>query len=166
MDGLLTAAIAATPVPDSTLFLLPGMLHASRERSVITTVLGSCVSVCLASRTGEAGGMNHFLLPSGEGHAAPESARFGRPAVQLLLQRLAAFGTASRDLEAKVFGGSSIIGAAPGVPGDSLGTKNVAVALSLLDAAGIPVVASDVGGGRGRKLVFDTGDGAAWVRFL
>jgi chemotaxis protein CheD len=42
--------------------------------------------------------------------------------------------------------------------------KNVDLARRLLADAGIAIVAEDVGGTQGRKLVFQTGDGAAWVR--
>ena len=47
-----------------------------------------------------------------------------------------------------------------------LGERNVAAARRLLAAAGIAVVAEDVGGSRGRKLVFHTDDGVALVRTL
>ena len=47
---------------------------------------------------------------------------------------------------------------------ESLGQKNVELARRLLADAGIPIVAEDVGGAQGRKLVFQTGDGTAWVR--
>ena len=47
-----------------------------------------------------------------------------------------------------------------------LGQKNVEVARQILIAEGIPVVAEDVDGERGRKLIFQTHDGAAWVRSL
>lgn len=165
MDGHLSGAAAAA-VPEATVFLLPGQLHVSGTGSVVTTILGSCVSVCLVSRGRAAGGINHFLLPDGTGHATPLSTRFGRPALQLLLQQLAQLGAEPPTLEAKLFGGSSVIGATAGTGRPPLGATAVALALSLLGAAGIPVVASDVGGDRGRKLVFDTEGGDAWVRLL
>jgi chemotaxis protein CheD len=50
--------------------------------------------------------------------------------------------------------------------GGNLGQKNVQTARALLLAEGIPIVAEDVDGERGRKLIFQTHDGAAWVRSL
>jgi chemotaxis protein CheD len=44
--------------------------------------------------------------------------------------------------------------------------KNIQIALDLLATAGIPVIAEDVGGQRGRKVIFQTHDGTAWVRRL
>ena len=49
---------------------------------------------------------------------------------------------------------------------EHLGTKNVSVARSLLAAANIPIVAEDVGGRRGRKLIVHTDTGDAWVKIL
>src|SRR4051812_50134949 len=46
-----------------TVYLLPGELHASAEQTQVTTILGSCVSVCLWDQKLRIGGMNHFLLP-------------------------------------------------------------------------------------------------------
>jgi chemotaxis protein CheD len=48
----------------------------------------------------------------------------------------------------------------------NLGQKNVQVAKAILLAEGIPIVAEDVDGERGRKLIFQTHDGAAWIRSL
>jgi chemotaxis protein CheD len=47
-----------------------------------------------------------------------------------------------------------------------LGAKNVEIAEKMLAEAGIPVVAADVGGGRGRKLIFHPHDGTALVKLL
>jgi hypothetical protein len=47
-----------------TIHLNIGELVVSREPVVISTVLGSCVSVCLYSKTGVGGGMTHHALAS------------------------------------------------------------------------------------------------------
>src|SRR5438067_1584935 len=46
-------------------FLLPGQMFASRQPTTVTTILGSCVAVCLWSPRTGGGGMNHYLLPEG-----------------------------------------------------------------------------------------------------
>src|SRR5579864_7429161 len=46
-------------------YLQPGALHASAEATQVTTILGSCVAVCLWDSKLHTGGMNHFLLPVG-----------------------------------------------------------------------------------------------------
>ena len=44
--------------------LEPGYVYLSRDNSVIRTVLGSCVSVCLWDKVQKYGGINHFLYPA------------------------------------------------------------------------------------------------------
>jgi chemotaxis protein CheD len=86
-------------------------------------------------------------------------------AVQRLIADLLALGCEKRNLQAKVFGGASVIGAFRDAR-NQLGMKNIQIALDLLATAGIPVIAEDVGGQRGRKVIFQTHDGTAWVRRL
>lgn len=144
-------------------YLLPGQIHAAAEATAITTVLGSCVSVCLFDRAAGVGGMNHYLLPT---HVERErSPRFGNVAIELLLADVTAQGARRGRLEAKVFGGASLTGMSR-EGRRPLGEENVRVALRLLESLAIPVVDGDVRGTRGRKLVFHTDDGSAWMRLL
>jgi chemotaxis protein CheD len=145
-------------------FVHTGEVAVSGRDAVFSTILGSCVSICVwDARTG-AGGMNHFLLPDqpGGGVASP---RFGNIATATLLSGLERLGSPAAVLQAKIFGGASVMDTnVP--PHSALGARNVELARVLLNLAGIRVDAEDVGGTQGRKLVFRTGDGAAWVRKL
>jgi chemotaxis protein CheD len=148
----------------SKIYLHPGQLFASAERSAVSTILGSCVAVCLWDPLSRIGGINHYLLPqwTGEGAASP---RFGNVAVQDLLNKLLELGSQKRRLQAKLFGGACVIEAFR-KRGNHLGTKNVQAAEELLEKEGIPLVGHDVGGCRGRKLIFHTDNGTAWVKQL
>jgi chemotaxis protein CheD len=143
-------------------YLHAGQLSVAARPTAITTVLGSCVAVCLHDPATRVGGMNHFLLPH---HVERErSPRFGTVAVPELVEAMVRAGASRASLVAKVFGGASVIVAAP--RGRRLGEENAALAIRLLEEARIPVLDSDVGGGRGRKLIFFTDDGTAWMRPL
>jgi chemotaxis protein CheD len=145
-------------------YLQPGQLYASAQPSAVTTVLGSCVAICLWDPLTSVGGMNHYLLPffAGAGHGSP---RFGNAAMAQLLDRLQALGAARGRLQAKVFGGACVLEAFQAREGH-LGEKNAGVAFKLLGDLGIPVVSRDVGGRSGRKLIFHTDLGSAWVAKL
>jgi len=156
----------ASPVPglgeSQGAYLLPGQLHASAEPCQIRTILGSCVSICLWDQRQRAGGMNHFLLPiSREGN--PASLRFADVATKTLLEKLLRLGCRHRDLQAKIFGGSSMF-QNQNRYASSLGARNVAAALDLLKDADIPVTVQETGGTQGRKIAFNTDDGMAWSR--
>lgn len=91
--------------------LLPGEYFASGEDLVIVTVLGSCVSVCLRDPLNGIAGMNHFMLPERGlgGDPASPSARYGSHAMELLINRMLALGASRERLQAKVFGGGSVL---------------------------------------------------------
>lgn len=151
---------ATVPKPDY--YLHSDGVLVSAEACTVMTILGSCVSVCLWDPVRRIGGMNHFLLPHQTGHGARAS-RFGSTAVKLLIEKLDSLGCRRRDLHAKVFGGACINGIV-GAEGSNLGAKNVEVAIAALELDGIPIISKDVGGNCGRKVLFRTDDGTAWVR--
>lgn len=145
-------------------YLHAGHILVSRDPCRITTVLGSCVAVGIWDDVTHVGGLNHFLLP----HRLPTGAaspRFGNIAVHALVEGVIAAGGRRQSLQAKVFGGACVLRAFR-EGGWHLGSKNVEVARSMLLEEGIPIAAEDVEGPRGRKLIFQTHDGAAWVRSL
>jgi chemotaxis protein CheD len=156
------AAANGVPADAEMIYLHPGQLFASAGPCAITTVLGSCVSVCLYDAECGVGGANHFLLPHA-GTRTNEPLRFGASAIDALIQRVLDLGARRQHLAAKVFGGAHVLQAMQ-AERFHLGAANVDVARSVLSAQRIPVHAEDVGGKRGRKLRFVTGDGTAWVK--
>jgi chemotaxis protein CheD len=145
-------------------YLHPGQVFVSPDPAEVTTILGSCVAVCVFDPVLRLGGTNHYLLPHWVGNGS-SSARFGNVAVRSLIEKMLAMGGQKQNLQAKVFGGACVIGAFEGRE-EHLGTKNSAVALRTLRQEGIPVVADDVGGRRGRKVIFHTDTGVALVRLI
>ena len=148
----------------SRLYLHPGRLWVSAELCTVTTILGSCVAVCLWDPWLRAGGVSHYVLPhwAGPGQCSP---RFGNLAIAQLIEQMMALGSRRPDLCAKVFGGARVLDCSPG-EGTHLGARNVEVAREVLARERIPLIAEDVGGRGGRKLVFQTGDGSVQLRKL
>ena len=86
-------------------------------------------------------------------------------AVALLIGQVLERGAHRGRLAAKVFGGACVLEAFRADQW-SLGARNIEIAREQLEAAAIPVVGEDVGGDRGRKVVFHVRTGAAWVRSI
>jgi chemotaxis protein CheD len=143
-------------------YLHPGQISVSQTPCTVTTILGSCVAVGLWDAREGVGGLCHFLLPEGTRTQAP-SPRFAEAAVAQLVSALAALGARPEALFAKIFGGACVIEA---MRKGHLGVRNVERARALLAERGIPIVGADVEGNRGRKLIFHTADGSAWVKLL
>ena len=86
-------------------------------------------------------------------------------ALRRLLEQLLELGADKENLKAKLFGGACVLEAFR-ESGNDLGTKNVEAARHFLEVESIPILAEDVGGQTGRKLVFHTESGSVWVRKL
>jgi len=155
-------ALGAASLPR--VYLHPGQIHVATAPVAVNTILGSCVSVCLWSPELGIGGINHYLLPTGL-KSSPTALRYGNVAIEFLVEKLLRVGGRLGGLQAKIFGGACVLEAMRG-KANHLGTKNAEIATRALAAAGIPVMASDVGGNRGRKLFFHTHDGSALVKLL
>lgn len=146
---------AAAP-PRRSVYLHPGDSVATNTPTAIKTILGSCVSVCLWDGDRGVGGMNHFVMPRTWANT-PHPGRFGTLAIPRLIDAMVEQGARAGRLQAKVFGGASMMPGGQARP-NQIGFQNIRVATELLERAGIPVVASDVGGARGRKIIFYTDD--------
>lgn len=141
--------------------LYPCMVFWHREEHAVTTILGSCVAVCLRDPATGEGGINHYMLALWNGEGLP-TPKYGNIAIENLLRR---FGGRPRErLEAKLFGGAFVLGAASGT--FTVGDRNVAIAREMLADAGIRIAAEDVGGELGRKLIYNTRTGLALVSRL
>ena len=145
-------------------YLHPGEVYATAEPSVVTTILGSCVSVCLCERDGGIGGVNHFLLASQRAGERP-SPRYAAGAVEMLVRDVVALGARRTRLTAKLFGGANVLHAFQDGT-QHIGAANVEVARQLLAQHSIPISEEDVGGTRGRRLRYVVQDGCASVRLL
>ncbi len=138
--------------------VMPGEFYCSAEAAILSTVLGSCVAVCLWDQGRQLGGMNHFVLP-----CAPDgqgSAHYGDVAIDRLRDGLVRLGARAETLKAKVFGGADVLASGSR---RSVGAANVAVALERLRYYGIPVAAQRTRGKRGRLIKFHVGTGEVLV---
>ena len=143
-------------------YLYPGRIFTSVEPMVVSTILGSCVAVCLWDPSAAVGGINHFLLPSNPSRGASDP-RYGDTAMTRLIDSMVERGAATRRLVAKIVGGASVLDAFAGAR-KSIGDQNVAIAREFLSRLDIRITGDQTGGRKGRKLLFHTGNGTAYVK--
>ncbi|NIR25555.1 MAG: chemotaxis protein CheD [Gammaproteobacteria bacterium] len=144
-----------------TRYLVAGEVLVVRKPTIITTVLGSCIAVCLWDSRTRIGGMNHFILPRWDGRAAASN-RFGDVSMRTLIRRMMSWGAQRRTMKAHVFGGATPLNLASVRLGT--GPSNADVAVEALRAEGIPIVQSHTGGAVGTRLQFNTSDGSVALR--
>lgn len=140
-----------------------GDVFASRAPSVVRTILGSCISVCLRDPVTGAGGMNHFMLPSGL-LDDQVSARYGIHAMELLINECMRQGADRRRMEAKVFGGGHVLRVRE--TDGNVPQSNIRFVLDFLETEDIPIVARDLGGYSAREIYFFTDNGKILLRRL
>lgn len=133
--------------------VLVGERYVTDRDEELTTVLGSCVAICVRDRVTGVGGMNHLLLPG--------DATGAHGLVAALLHDVLAFGGRASDLEPKAFGGARVIGA-----GSDVGSQNVAGVRTYLAAHGLTLAQEDVGGTAARRLRYHPRSGRSRVQCL
>lgn len=126
----------------------------------VSTLLGSCVAACLHDPVARVGGMNHFLLPGGEGDRG-RAERSSVHDMELLVNALLARGASRSRLEAKLFGGACTM---QGL--SDIGALNAGFAVRFLEREGIHLASSCLGGDRGRRIQFWPVSGRARRRFM
>lgn len=139
-----------------TITVIQGEFAVSADpQAVLSTVLGSCIAVCLFDPAQRVGGMNHFLLAGSRG-AQTDDLKYGINAMELLINNLLRAGALRTQLRAKVFGGARMTGNSR-----DIGQSNGTFALSFLADEGIPVLSQSLGGTQARRVQFVPTTGAA-----
>lgn len=144
--------------------ILPGEYFVSTADELLVTVLGSCVAACIRDTGSGIGGMNHFMLPDDGGrNPLGASARYGTFAMEILINHLLKLGARRSRLEAKVFGGGSVMAS---LAGSQVGEKNAEFVLEFLKTEKIPIVAKDLLDSYPRKVYYFPHSGRALVKKL
>ena len=132
----------------------------------LSTLLGSCVAVCLFDPALKIGGINHFMLPNMQRSADSEvdSLLSGDYAMEALLNALLGQGARKPRLQAKAFGGGTIIDSDASAP--NIGMRNASFAKEWLQREGIPLLSSDFLGPWSRKIIFLPFNGEAFCKRL
>lgn len=144
--------------------ILPGEYYVTKELELITTVLGSCVSVCVFDPVLRMGGMNHFMLPSSgksEMDLLSESFRYGDVAMERMINDLLRNGADKKRLVFKAFGGGQIIRHMT-----AIGERNISFLHKFMTLEGYKLEASDLGGPHPRKVLFYPNEGKVKVKRL
>jgi len=146
------------------LYLSPGELIIAEIPLIITTVLGSCISVVLFSPRLKIGAICHATMPSGE---EERPGKFADQSILYLLEEFQLRGIKRRETLVKLFGGSDMFTLKhPENQSNTIGAQNVRSAIATLGRAGYEPMVNDVGGSQGRKLVFHSNTGDVFRKWV
>lgn len=124
--------------------------------------LGSCVGLAAWDPITRVGGLAHFMLPSGSRAGSP--AKYVDTGLDWFLTALADAGASPRRAQFKAAGGAAMF---LGVSGSlAVGKRNVCALDEAMAAAGLRLVARDLGGSVGRSVELDLATGNLSVRTI
>lgn len=148
--------------------IYPGEYYSTAGSEMISTVLGSCVSIVLYDTVAKVGGINHFMLArdtsTDDDTEKKLMGKFGEYAIDLLIADLEKKGGVLSRLEAKVFGGGNIFNMQDAAT--PVGDNNSKFAFEFLKKKNIPIVKSDTGGNYPRKIFFDPQTYKVFMKYI
>lgn len=143
-------------------FIHVGEIHIGAKPTEISTILGSCVSVCLYDKIQRMGGMNHYLVPLWNENGL-QSPKYGNISIPRLIESMLNIGCKVHNMEAKLFGGANVID----VTSEEMmiGRKNIVIAKEILKEYGIPITAEDIAGEKGRRIMMRSDTGKIFLKY-
>lgn len=139
-------------------------MNLAKSPDRLKTILGSCVGVILHDPVRRISGLAHVMLPRrNRGDSA--IGKYADTAIPALLGLLTDSGSRQSALRAYLIGGAQMFPMGSDGLG-SIGDQNVAAARRILQEAAVPIVFEDIGGTRGRSVLFDNEKGEVSVRTL
>jgi chemotaxis protein CheD len=138
----------------------------SRQTTLQTSSLGSCVAVALYDHQTGVAGLCHILLDRQWrfGHGLPPG-RCADSAIPALISDMEALGATPDRLVAYVAGGGNMLESVPS-PVHDVGTWNAQAVREVLAALGVPIAMEDVGGRWPRRLRIDVSTGKVTISRL
>lgn len=133
--------------------------------TVVRTVLGSCLACVFHDRSSNAGAMFHAFLPARQesgGWEAVSDYKFVDSAIQRIVAKFRSLGIHHQNLEVMLLGGANALRSGT----VAVGARNAETAYAVLNRLGIRISGADVGGDRGRNVVYVTDTGEVFRSYL
>ena len=149
--------------------ILPGEIFVTRHDEFITTIVGSCIAVCIRDPVLRVGGMSLFMLPMQTGQERGDSRpdagglalRYGRSELERLINEVIKLGANRTRLKAKMFGGGRNISGMT-----DAAAKTIAYVRQFLRQHGLPLVEEKLGDSHPRRVMYFPNSGTALVKRL
>ena len=139
-------------IADLNLVLDPGI--------IMTIGLGSCIGIALYDNKLKVAGLSHIMLPdSTQFKNVTNPMKFADSAIPILIDRMEKQGCKKRDIIAKIAGGASMFNFSDKSIISDIGKRNSEAVKKSLKEIGIPIVAEDTGGNKGRTMILEASNG-------
>lgn len=139
-----------------------GRIAVARNPESLTAILGSCIGVTLYHPRFRIGAMAHVVLPKSTGRNALPG-KFADTVIPRMIQEIEKAGGRRAGLVAKMTGGACMFG---NTGPFQIGQANANAVRDALDGAGIRILATDIGGSKGRRVVFNADNGELTIEIV
>lgn len=154
------------------IYLHPGEVYFTIKPEVISTVLGSCLTVTMFNKETGLSGISHALLPNCKTslkncEKCIEPFKYVDCSIKIMIKKFDANKISRRNIEVKMFGAAEMMESSnQNTAMESVAKKNILTALDILENENLSLSASDLGGRCGRRIIFFTKDGSVYLKRL
>ena len=142
------------------------MQTAKKPHNLTTLGLGSCVGLTLFDPQLQIGGLLHVLLPTSNGDAVANKAKYADSGIPVLIDKLVSMGAKRGSLIAKIAGGANMFSMKSSSNIFQVGQRNVEMCKDVLMKQRIRLAASDTGGTYGRTIELNTENGQLLIKTI
>lgn len=134
---------------------------------LITMGLGSCIGIALYDSEKKIGGLVHIMLPdSSQFKNIVNPLKYADLGVEYLLKKMMDLGCRKTSITAKIAGGASMFNFPDKKISSDVGKRNSEAVIEVIKSLSIPLLAKDVGGNKGRTMIFDSKDGRVIIKSI
>lgn len=146
-------------IADLNLVLDPG--------TIMTIGLGSCIGIALYDRNLKVAGLAHIMLPdSTQFKTTTNTMKFADLAIPILIEKMRTQGCQKRNITAKIAGGASMFNFSDKSIISDIGKRNTEAVKKSLNEHGIPIIAEETGGNKGRTMILNASDGKVTLKVV
>jgi len=132
---------------------------------IITVGLGSCIGIAIYDSRKKLGGLAHIMLPdSTQFSKVTNPHKFADLSVPILVKMMVENGGELSNMKAKIAGGASMFNFSDKKMNMDIGNRNGIAVKKALEEMRIPILGEDIGGSKGRTMIFDTSNGTVQIR--
>ena len=146
-------------IADLNLVLDPG--------TIMTIGLGSCIGIALYDKILKVAGLSHIMLPdSTQFKNVTNPMKFADSAIPILIEKMQKQGCRKQNIVAKIAGGASMFNFSDKSIISDIGKRNSEAVKKALKDIGIPIVAEDTGGNKGRTMILEASTGKVTLKVV
>lgn len=146
-------------IADLNLVLDPG--------TIMTIGLGSCIGIALYDRILKVAGLSHIMLPdSTQFKNVTNPMKFADSAIPILIEKMQKQGCRKQNIVAKIAGGASMFNFSDKSIISDIGKRNSEAVKKTLKDMGIPIIAEDTGGDKGRTMILEASTGKVTLKIV